>query len=183
MALRISRDGALLIEIPGLQYFEKPADTAPYLFNPVPLKGGERWRANVRFFVPPARMDDLELRKAISALRKDIVTKRSFLMPHQRELSVPADPDKVEPFIRIFEQRFIWKPGTYKVLMDIKTDPPSAAAAIPFSFTLFESETGQLREQIEDYKFGDGPIVAKAEHWTLFVNLERDGSSAPAPAS
>jgi hypothetical protein len=171
ISLKLSRDGADLVELPTQVYFEKPTDTVPYLFSPFSIEGRKRWRAYVRFFSLLPRQDDLELRRAISVLKQDIVAKRAGLPRDHAD--VPGDPEHVAPFTRLFEQKFIWMPGTYHALLSLRTEPASAAPSLSFSFSLFESETAQLRAHANDYQFGVGPILEKPEHWNLMIRIER----------
>jgi hypothetical protein len=171
MSLVLSRDGTKVAELPAQAYYEKPADSAAYAFSPLILEGRQRWQGNVRFYPLLPRQEDIELRRAISAMKQDILAKRTNLP--QGHADVPADPVLVAAITHIFDQKFMWMPGTYRASLSLRTDPLSAGTSVSFSFVLFESETAQLRAHADDYKFGVGPILVKREHWDLFVNIER----------
>ncbi|CAN7578661.1 hypothetical protein [Paraburkholderia hospita] len=138
-------------ELNARGYFEKLSDQQVTLLTPFRLKPGEEWGHAVNFIVIAPR----EARQAFSAAAKtikdDITTKRAA--SNQLE---EADPAFVQPLLALFDANFFWRTGEYEVTLNIETDTPKADLHRSFRFTLFESESEQLRSHRDELKFGNG---------------------------
>jgi hypothetical protein len=56
----------------------------------------------------------------------------------------------VAPSINLFDQLFVWKLGDCVVEFVVEGQPGPASYAKKYRFTLQESDTADLKEQIED---------------------------------
>jgi hypothetical protein len=62
----------------------------------------------------------------------------------------------VAPFINLFDQLFVWKPDDCVVEFVVEEQLECVSYAKKYRFTLQESDTADLKEQIEDYPSGAG---------------------------
>jgi hypothetical protein len=85
-------------------------------------------------------------------------------------------PSLVAPFLTLFERLFIWLPGEYVAELSVIAEPGSASFSHRYRFTLYESDSNELRSHIDDYKFGGGLAYNVDRHVGAFVPLsQHDG--------
>ncbi|WP_313041955.1 hypothetical protein [Pseudomonas sp.] len=153
MRADLTRDGRLLASLPGMSYFETPSSTATVLFVPFLLKPNESWSHGVCFFNAFDRQTEKTYRSCLSRLKADIRQKLDA-QPSDRKEMVEAEPEAVSPFAEMFNRFFNLEPGEYTVSLTVTAEPGSASYSKKYRFTLFESDTEELRAQSERYKFG-----------------------------
>ena len=170
LRLNITRDGKPLLMLPAQNYFELPSSTSSVLFVPFSLKPGDTWVHSVNFLNFFDRLTEKHYREILSALDADIRLKISARPPENEKIAVAAESALVQPFKDIFEKFFVWEPGEYVAELQVDAEPGSASYSKKYRFTLYESDTAELRGHREDYKFGGG----------LTYNVERhSGVSVP----
>jgi len=162
MSMNVSRDGHTPISLPGQGYFETPSSQSSVLFVPFTLKPGETWAHSVTFLNTFERQVEKLFREKLSTLDGDIRRKLRDRPEGSRE-AVVAEPENVEPFSELFRRIFIWYPGEYITQLNVSTEPGSASFVKRYRFTLFESDTEDLRAYLDDYKFGAG-LTYKVDH-------------------
>lgn len=170
LKLHIYRDGKQIVSMPAQNYFEKPTDTTSVLLVPLPLKPDEYWSHSVNFLNCFNRSTEKMYRASQAAQRNDIQEKLKVRAIDDKD-RVKADPKFTEPFIQLFQQLFIWEPGEYVVELTVDTVPASATYAKKYRFTLYESDTVELRKQVEDYPYGAGIYYNVDDHAGVFVPL------------
>lgn len=170
LKLHIHRDGKQIVSMPAQNYFEKPTDTTSVLLVPLQLKPDEYWSHSVNFLNFFDRTTEKMFRASQAALRNDIHGKLKARVNDDKE-PVKADPKFTEPFIQLFQQLFIWEPGEYVVELTVDTVPASATYAKKYRFTLYESDTAELRKHVEDYPYGGGIHYNVDDHAGVFVPL------------
>lgn len=170
LGLTISREGKHLISMPAQNYFEKQSDTSSVLFVPFSLAAGEHWSHGVNFLNFFDRPTEKFYRASEAALRSDIHEKLKNKNRDSQELAT-AEPDLSEPFVQLFSRLFIWEPGEYVVELIVETEPASATYTKKYRFTLYESDTEELKKHIDDYKYGGGIYFNVESHVGAFVPL------------
>lgn len=170
LRLTLTRDSKPLITLPGLNYFEAPTSEAAVLFVPFNLKPGDTWTHSVAFFNEFDRQTEKHFRESESALRFDI-RKRLDARGKDETAPVTADPKLVEPFFALFDRLFVWQPGEYVAKLEVLAQPGSASFSKKYRFTLYESDTRDLVEQKNDYKFGGGIAYKLESHAGVNVAL------------
>jgi hypothetical protein len=169
LRLDIARDGKPLLTLPAQNYFELPSSQSSVLFVPFSLKPGETWAHSVAFLNFFDRLTEKQNRENLSALDSDI-RRKLRTKPEDDKQAVVAEPALIKPFNTLFEKLFVWLPGEYVVDLQVNAEPGSASYSKKYRFTLYESDTAELREHLEDYPFGGG----------LTYNVERhSGVSVP----
>lgn len=168
----LTRDGNFIGIYPALNYFENPSSQSPVLFVPFTIKPGETWAHSMSFLNLFDRANEKLYRESESKLSADIRGKLAS-RPGNDKQAVVADPELVAPFINLFEQLFIWKPGEYVAELVVDVEPGSATFKQSYRFTLYESDTTELRDHTQDYKFGGGLSYNVDKHIGVFVPISR----------
>lgn len=170
LGLDITRDGKPLLTLPAQNYFELPSSQSSVLFVPFSLKPGETWAHSVVFLNFFDRITEKQFRENLSALDSDIRRKLA-VRPEEDKRLVESDPVLVLPFNTLFEKLFVWLPGEYVVNLRVNAEPGSASFSKKYRFTLYESDTADLRQHIEDYPFGGGLAYNVERHVSLNIPL------------
>ena len=151
-------DETFRINAPG--YFPSPDANVALMFVPVRLRPHSDWSYTVNF-TSVGQLDRLEnkmIRERSSQLRNDILVKRMGLEKDAPDVS--GESKLWEPLVQHFNSAFKWIPGEYQASLVVETEPPNAAQPRKFRFTIFESESQDLRSVVDDIKFGAGVFVA-----------------------
>lgn len=176
--------------LPAQNYFQQPADKESVLLTSFKLKPNDEWGHVVNFLNLFSRTEDKEYRKIESDLRNDILNKLNVQKQLEEQLSqddpiakidrtihstssdyVIASDDKVQPALAFFDKKFRWMPGEYSMTLEVKAEPPSASITKQFRVTIFETDSNELREFREDYKYGAGIYFDIPKHSGLILPL------------
>ena len=170
LALDVMRDNKPLLTLPAQNYFELPSSQSSVLFVPFSLKPGDAWAHSVVFLNFFDRLTEKQFREDLSALESDIRRKLAA-RPEDDKRAVVAEPVLVKPFNTLFNKLFVWLPGEYVVNLTVNAEPGSASFSKKYRFTLYESDTADLRQHAEDYPFGGGLSYNVERHIGLQVPL------------
>lgn len=121
------------------------------MFTPFLLHPDEDWSHGVNFLNLFNRTDEGRYRDAESNLRVNINGKRQANAPDEL---IEADPRVVEPLLEFFNEKFDWLHGEYEVTLRVDGDKTSSSRK--YLFTIFETESGELRAAADRYRFGEG---------------------------
>ena len=167
----MKREGGHPFSISAQGFFQLPTDKDSILLTPFKIAPDQDWGHIVNFFNPFSRVEDKEYRQLESNLRADIVNKRTTLT--NKDVDVPADQKFVDPILAFFNRKFIWEPGEYEMELQIEAEPKSANLSTKFRFTLFESESQELRDIQNGYQFGAGVFYEPPRITSLFIPLAK----------
>jgi hypothetical protein len=170
ITLAISRDGNAPFSLRAQAYLETPIIKQSVSFVPFSLKLGESWSHHIHFFERFDNDTDKLYRESKSALSSDIDQKAQAKVVDDI-LPVEADSTLVTPFMNLFDQLFVWEPGEYLVEMIVEGQPGPASYKKKYRFTLQESDTAELKEQVENYSSGAGISHPVDGHFDLSVPL------------
>ena len=170
LRLLLTRDNVELVTISAQNYFENPSSQSPVLFVPFSLKPGDTWAHGTNFLNLFDRATEKLYRESESALSADI-RKKFKARPKEDQEMVVAEPELVAPFMKLFEQLFIWQSGEYVAELIVEAEPGSASFSRKYRFTLYESDSAELTKHTEDYKFGGGVSFDIDKHAGVFVQL------------
>ncbi|WP_224795830.1 hypothetical protein [Pseudomonas fluorescens] len=162
LQISVSRDGVAIGTFPAQNYYETPSSKTSVLFIPFSLRPGESWAHGTNFLTWFDRNTEKFFREGQASLTKDIRNKIKA-RPKDDDQDVIADPELIRPFTELFNRLFIWTPGEYVVTLELQAEPQSASFSKRYRFTLYESDSIELKSQIEDYKFGAG-ISYEVDH-------------------
>lgn len=166
----LSRDGVALGTYPVVNFFEIPSSTSSVLFVPFTLKPSESWAHGANFFQHFDRNTEKFYRERESLLRANIRRKLSEKSEENKELVV-ADSDVVQPFLDLFNRLFVWLPGEYSLELQIQVESGKTVFGKKYRFTLFESDSEELRSHADDFKHGGGLSYNVDRHIGVFVPL------------
>jgi hypothetical protein len=106
------------------------------------------------FFNLYTRDDEKEYRRLESSIRTDILGQKEI--PENKERLCEASPASVEPAMSFFKRHFKWEPGEYELDLMVETDRKDTNLTRQYLFSLFESESEELRDYSNGYKHGAG---------------------------
>jgi hypothetical protein len=170
ITVALARDGNALGVYPIVNFFETPSSTSPVLFVPFALRPSEAWAHGANFLRLFDRNTEKFYRKQESALRSDIRRKLAAQAEDKKELVV-ADAEYVQPFLEMFDRLFVWVPGEYTLDLQINVESGEAAFGKRYRFTLFESDSEELRSHTDDFKYGGGLAYNVDRHVGVYVPL------------
>ena len=162
MTLKLKRDGKDVGVLPAQTYYQDPDGKTTVLLTRFILKSRDEWAHLVTFLNYFVRADEKRYRNAESILKQEIAKKKE--LPENKDRLVEADGQYITEFISMFNEKFVWYPGEYEVLVSVQTSNKKADIEKKYRFTLFESDTSELSKTKDDYKFGDGIYWDSGNH-------------------
>lgn len=169
MQLDIERDGKKVASLDAPNYLLEPQDNQTLLLTPFTLYPEEEWSHSVNFLNYFNREEEKKYRSAEKSL-KDFVRKTN--KGGDNAEIVRADENLVKPFMDIFESKFIWGAGEYKIKVLIETESQKTDTCKTFRFTLFESQSEELAAVKKGYSAGDGIFWDSGNHLGLVTQIE-----------
>lgn len=166
----LSRGAEPLGSFPVFNFFETSSSNSAVLFIPFTLKPSENWAHSANFLRVFDRNTEKLFRAHESALRADIRRKMTARAEDAKEPAV-ADATNVTPFLEIFNRLFVWLPGEYTLDLQIEVESGQSAFGRKYRFTLFESDSEELRSHTDDYKYGGGLSYKEDRHVGVYVPL------------
>lgn len=154
ISLSFTRTGAQPFVLPAQNYLRTPDAKENVMLTPFRMAPGAEWAHVLNFFNMFSREDEKEYRRIESAIRSDILGQKAE--PENEDRLCEADPENVAPALAFFARHFRWEPGEYELELVITTDAPTADVRRKYLFSLFESESSELRNYREGYKYGAG---------------------------
>lgn len=168
LAVRIKR-GSDEFVLPAENYLQTPDAKENVMLTSFRLKPGDEWGHIVNFLNYFSRDEEKHYRQLESDLRADIVVKRAAL--DDKNKVVAGDEQYVQPLLKFFDNKFRWHPGEYDLTLEIRAEPEAASVTNRYRFTLFESDSKQLTDYRDDYKYGFGVFLAATEHGGVVLPL------------
>ena len=165
--LRFSRNGADIITLQAQSYLRTPDAQENVMFTPFRIAQGQEWAHVINFFNLFSRDDEKEFRRIESAMRSDIRSNREALVDKSQD--VATDLKILGQAMAFFERHFAWEPGEYEAKLKVATDTERANIEKTFRFTMFESESLELRRYTEGYPFGAGVVFNTPAHTGILV--------------
>lgn len=147
------------------QQFEFPG-SGSLLFVPFALSPRELLTRSISFYSDLDRQTEKEFRANKSAMQKQIRERIAARPKEQEKEIVSVDEELVAPFNALFTHQFRWHPGEYEMEVVVEAEPSRATLRKVYRFTLFESDTLELKEHVEEFKFGGAGITFVGEKTT-----------------
>ncbi|PSV62465.1 hypothetical protein C9J48_10905 [Photobacterium profundum] len=120
------------------------------------LKSGEEWAHLTNFFNDFAKSEEKKS-KLFSKRARDELTEK-FKVKNSTQEMVELEEDLVNEIQSFFDDKFIWQHGEYIINIVVKCTDEKQNISKKFRFTLFESDSDELREYSQKYKYGEGII-------------------------
>jgi hypothetical protein len=170
ITVALARDGNQLGVYPIINFFEASSSTSAVLFVPFTLRPSESWAHRANFLRLFDRNTEKFYRERESELRANIRRKLAARAEGDNELVV-ADAECIQPFLKMFNRMFVWLPGEYTLDLQIQVESGKAAFGRRYRFTLFESDSEELRSHTDDFKHGGGLAYDVDRHVGVYVPL------------
>ena len=171
ISLALKRDDVDLGVFPGQNYYETMTSKETTLLVAFTLKSGDIWAHTLNFLNVFDRATDKWYRQSESKLRDNIQMKlaaRNEVDP-KAQAWIEGDPELVQPFLTFLDKTFAWLPGEYLVNLTIATEHSPTAVVKKFRFTLYESDSNDLRSAVDDYKYGAGITWDRVDKQSSFM--------------
>lgn len=172
ISLTFTRAGGSTFELFAQSYLRTPEATEAVMFTPFRLKPGEEWAHVLTFFSLFGRDDEKEYRILESEIRSDILAQKE--QAENKERMCEANTEAVRKILRFFERHFKWTAGEYDLELKVITDRPEANISRSYRFSLFESESKELHDYSDGYRYGAGVYWVTAAHSGLVVPLHEN---------
>lgn len=161
------RKGEKVLTIPAKSYYPDASDSKLAVLAPFRLLPDHDWSHGVYFYPDFSREEDIEFRKITGNLKTNIQAKIPLLPPVLPPNTAPAlyeaDPQFLQSAMNFFNSHFMWNTGEYTGTVTIHTEPTKAITSRRFRFTLFETESTELKNYSADYKYGLGVYFYNSE--------------------
>lgn len=167
--LRLRRGTEDEFVLPAQTYLQSPGDKETVLLTSFKLKPKEEWAHIVNFLNFFSRQDEKSYRQLEANLRQELLAKREALV--DKNIIVTADDENVQPLIKFFESKFRWLPGEYELTLQVQVEPERASLSRRYRITLFESDSKELTDYRDDYKYGFGVCLDSQRHVGVIVPL------------
>jgi hypothetical protein len=171
ITLGFSKDGGIKFEIPAQAYLWTSSSPDSIMLTPFRLAPGEEWAHIINFFGLFSREDEKEYRRLESAIRLDIRQQKE--QPANREIMCEADSAIVKETVNFFNKHFKWSPGEYDLELKVVTDRSEVNICRTYRFSLFESESKELFDYSEMYRFGDGVFFQSEKQRGIIVPVQK----------
>ena len=162
------RKGEKVSTIPAKSYYPDASESKMAILAPFRLLPDHDWSHGVYFYPDFSRDEDIEFRNLIGKLKANIQAKippvPPVLPPNTAAPLYEADTQFLQSALQFFNTHFMWNTGEYVGTVTIHTEPSKAKINAKFRFTLYETESTELRNYSSDYKYGLG---------VYYYNLEK----------
>jgi len=155
ISLTFARAGGQSFTLSAQNYLRTPDATENVMLAPFRLAPGEEWAHILNFFNIYTRDDDKEYRRLESAIRGDILRQKDADPETKHQLCEASQPS-IDLALSFFKRQFKWDAGEYELDLTVETDRPEANLKRRYLFSLFESESEELRGYSNGYKYGAG---------------------------
>jgi hypothetical protein len=149
------RDDKLVMTLPAKNYTgkENTNSNMNLLLTRFDIPAGEEWSHSTNFLNFFDRNDERKFREAEINLKKELVRVKT---------SAPAVPlaeaseEFIKPFNDMLDSKFNWLAGDYILEIDVRTIMDNVSVKKKYRFTVFESNSDDLKNHSKGYPSGDG---------------------------
>ncbi len=164
--MTVCREDTVVATLPAQLYCPETDPSKQLLFAGFKLKPDDERSHNFFFYLDLPRAQERELKEKTQILMTDINAKRAAGLVKEPE----GDPANVAPFFDIMKRNFIWSEGEYVLKLRAESSDATVFVEKKFRFTLFESDSSQLREYAKRYKYGEGIYYGSERQW-LWIKI------------
>jgi hypothetical protein len=168
----VAREGKVVATLRAASYFVTPESKTPVIFTPTQLEAGTEWVHTVHLVERLPQNEDRNLARLRSDVRLELthaLAERNRNDPQSTEL-VEVGAALQQRMAAIFNERFPWVPGEFSLEVQVKADE-SIAAIKRYRFTLYESDSQQLREDADRYRYGSEVVVNDTTRQLVWVDV------------
>lgn len=158
--------------ISGKNYIKTPEKSGQVLLTKFKLKSGDEWAHLTNFYNDFSQRDEKECKSLTKRIRDDISDKLEKRPKETTGLVEISDSLLTE--VRSFSNSHnVWETGEYRLELNVICSDSKYNISKSFRFTLYESDSDELKEQIDSYKYGEGIVYTPTDKnlW-LLVRLD-----------
>ncbi|OMO21250.1 hypothetical protein [Vibrio lentus] len=161
-----------ICSITGRNYIKTPDKSGQVLLTKFKLIPGDEWSHLTNFYNEFSQHDEKKCKSFIKRTRDDISQKIEQRPVEQKGL-VEVSESLVNEMYDFSTSHNIWETGEYQLELNVRCFEPRHNISKSFRFTLYESDSDELKEQIEAYKYGEGICYTPNDKnlW-IFVRLD-----------
>lgn len=153
--IELCRDSEHICNLATTGYISDSNSQNITLLTPIELKPDKTWAHTVVFDDKWNRSQQQKFRALASRFR-DTINQKCRTTPLAEGEFHEADADDIQEIESFFNDNFKWFPGEYVGTLRIIGGKDEVLMIQKLSFTLFESESEELKSAKDDYKFGYG---------------------------
>ncbi|MCF6149633.1 MAG: hypothetical protein E3K37_13350 [Candidatus Kuenenia sp.] len=140
--------------IKAQNYYKEQVPQVAILFTRFTLFPCEEWAHITNFFNDFTTAEEREYKSLVKEIKDDL-ERKSRTQP-DKNTKVEADEEIIKRTKDFFHRKFIWSPGDYKLRIKVNCSNDKYNIHRDFRFTLFESDSEELRSYTDKYKYGLG---------------------------
>jgi hypothetical protein len=171
ISVGIERDGKMIGSLIAQTYLPDASNNQSVLLTSFSLAPNDEWSNRVNLLNYFDREEEKSFKTSEKILREEILRLRKQLEKGDKT-AVKVTNEFIQPFIEIFQDKFIWKPGDYKFHISVKTLNEESDIKKTFRFILFESQSEDLKSYVKDFNIGAGISYEINEHSGVLVQVE-----------
>ncbi len=171
ISIDIERDGKFLDTLIAQNYVPDALNNQSILLTNFSLAPNDEWSNRVNLLNYFDREEEKSFKASEKALREEIIRLREPRAEGDKT-NVKVTDQFIEPFIQMFKNKFIWKPGDYQFQLNVKTLEQESDIKKSFRFILFESQSEDLESYVKDFNIGAGISFEVNDHSGVLVQVE-----------
>ncbi|GGI81932.1 hypothetical protein GCM10007978_19630 [Shewanella hanedai] len=164
--MRIIRKNSAPFLLKGRGYALNPHDYNFTMFTPLEIGPNQTWAHTIGFSEPWDRTKQKEY-KGLYANIRDTITDKHRETPLGIGERHEIDDDVYQNLCSFFDGNFQWTEGEYVAEILVKDKEDNIFAKDSVKFTVFESDSVELRTWTEDYKYGHGIHLPVSQKQTI----------------
>lgn len=157
-------------KIKAQNYIKSSGSSGQVLLTKFKINSGEEWAHLTNFFNDFSKAEEKESKSFIKKSRDEITEK--LKVKAQSQDMVEVSEELVSNIKSFFDRKFIWEAGEYSITINIKCSDQSQNVSKKLRFTLFESDSDELREYTEKYKYGENVVYPSKRDIGIITSLK-----------
>jgi hypothetical protein len=151
----VKRKNSDSFTLKGRGYQINPSDQQFTMLVPFEIPPNKTWSHTINFIEAWNRDSQKEYKNIYIKIR-DSINKKAQTPPIEHGVQHEADPIAYENICKFFKKNFKWLDGEYECEILVKNKVGEVITKGSVLFTLFESESDDLKSWEADYKYGYG---------------------------
>jgi hypothetical protein len=134
------------------------------------VNAGEEWAHLTNFFNDFTKAEEKESKLFIKKARDDL--KKKLKVKTQDQDMVEISKSLVTGIKSFFDNKFIWEAGEYVIKISILCSDESQNICKSLRLTLFDSDSEELREYTQNYKYGESVVYPSKLDTGITISLK-----------
>lgn len=176
ISMILSRDGGNEFEIKAQNFLKEQDSKNSVLLTSFTLLPGQEWAHIVNCFNNFSKSDEKRYKTFVKECRENIAPRaveRDRKITEERGL-IEASEDIQNKILAFFNEKFIWESGEYKLKIILGCENSAFNIVQNYRFTLYESDSVDLKEYSNEYKYGAGIYYPSATLQGVIIPISPD---------